>query len=153
MVCEGIKDKGTPNAVTTLLFYPIDFSSSVSLQWKVKLSGEVRNVQLLTGRRELIVVMKDKKMAHRLDISNGTILQTISLSSVPYLTFSILGSICCHLNVYDTNHHLIDTQTGREFDLRKKGVYSNKWSSLYGCLCAKRQIVGNTLTILDWYNV
>ena len=83
----GAQRQRHTNAATNLLFYPIDFSSSVSLQWEVKLSGEVERVQLLTGRRELIVLSWEKT-AHTLDISNGAILQTISLS-FPLISYSL----------------------------------------------------------------
>jgi hypothetical protein len=137
---------GTINAADSLFFHPINFSS-VSLGWDVRMPGTVVDVGLLSGRQELIV-LTNKRAVHTLDISNGAILQTVRLSSIPLPLSPILGSICYY------SAHLIDAQTGREFDLRKEGVgVYYLGSSNYGQLCAKRMIEGNRLTILDWHSL
>src|SRR5262245_10536297 len=99
-----------------------------------------------------MVVSTKSTIGYVLNISDGTILHTFNFSFDDPLFFPILGSLCFYYRGEDvTNLHMIDTQTGRDYSLSGKDVYSNWRSSEYGCLCAKRHIKNGQLSLLGWY--
>lgn len=89
------RDKGNSTDPSTLTLYLTDASFSLFFKWKVNVSNQPWDIELIPSRKEMMVSTKNI-IGYVLNISDGTILHTFNVPfDNPYI-LPLFGSLCLY---------------------------------------------------------